>query len=204
MHYEDDPGSTVDITAQSGTDEEFFPADANQTLHYRMTVVDEAGFPTRELVADQPTLMHAEISEIPPLGTGFVLQNTITFSDRSTQEPVVVLRGGSVGKVIEPVPLDLELAVNRGVAADDVVDLRVSVRGYNSRLAAESTLLWWAVAAHGVERDGERPLISRVTPEPLQIRGVRAGGGPGMVVVHAFQFGAPEAELRESHVVHRV
>jgi hypothetical protein len=203
MRYRDELPSVVDIASISGTDQQFFPARAVQTLHYRITIVDDLGEPVRELTADRPMVMTATINAVPPVDTAFDVAETVTFADDTTGEPVLVLRSGSQGKVLDAQPV--ALAVEEGVSAfADRVDLSITATPPHGIRALDEANLWWALTSHGVDLDSSPPVLGPVTTEPLRVTGTRSSEHVGMVVVHAFQFGVDEAGLHESHLARRV
>jgi hypothetical protein len=206
MRYVEEPPSTVAIRSVAGTSDPFFPATAEQILHYRMTVVDEEGVAGRELRADRPMRMSATIDAIPPVGTGFVVAEAITFSDVDTGEPVVVLKGGSEGLVLDAEPLDLAVTENDARALGPRLDIDLSVTVASRRLApAEAGPVWWSVTAHGIDLDDD-VVLSQTPPDgSLPLRGALQEDEPGtrMLVIHAFSPGATPDRLQEAHLVRR-
>jgi hypothetical protein len=183
MDYEDEPNSTVRIVSLSDDPERFFPAKADQILYYRITIVNENGYPTRELVADRPTRMSAEINSIPPLGVGFTVSEEVIFSDRVSGEAALVLRKGSEGLVLDQPAVPVAFGENRSPRADDAVDITVSVTPSNNDAR------WWYVKAIGIELSGDRPLIMRDDgTNSLHLSGRKTADGEGMLLVHSFQF----------------
>jgi hypothetical protein len=203
MHYEEEPDSTVEITAQSPTTNSFFPAQARQILYYRVSVVDDNGFIVRELNADRPVVMSAVIDAIPPLGTSFTVEEEVIFSDKATKEPILRLRGGSAGMVMEAPKIEIEtrdLFVNSSTG-----EFRVQASLGDSPNALSNASLYWASSVHGAQLSNETQLLHKAEfHQPIELIGhfPLEVDEPRLLTLHAIALG-PNGVFGEGHYATR-
>ena len=87
----------------------YFPALADQQMHYDIHVFNDAGGETQALRSDAPMKFQAEIQAIPPLGTIFRTAADVDFFDLKEHSPVLRMLAGSQGVVDDAPGLQIEL-----------------------------------------------------------------------------------------------